>query len=219
MCVRYGRRSDKQRIAEAFHVKANLADIDFMPNDDITPGTVQPVVYSNEEGERDMELMYWGFTFRMRHVFNTRSDSILKPGLWKKFFEDRRCIVPADSFFEWKRLRKKNNPKYEITINGPRPFALAGIWSMWNNRACNSLPTVSVVTSEPNEAMAAIHDRQPIILEPRDYAEWLTPSERPPVHLLRIASADKMKIELVQAHSTQLPLNTVGPEKNDRFGD
>jgi putative SOS response-associated peptidase YedK len=56
--------------------------------------------------------------------------------------------------------------------------------------------------------MAEIHDRQPVILEPRDYAEWLTPSDRPPVHLLRIVPADEMEIELMQAHSMQLPLNS-----------
>jgi putative SOS response-associated peptidase YedK len=74
MCGRNGRRSDKQRIAEAFHVKASLSDVDFMPNDDISPGTMQPVVFLNDEGERDIELMYWGFTFPKRFTFNTRSD-------------------------------------------------------------------------------------------------------------------------------------------------
>jgi len=208
MCGRYGRRSDKQKIAEAFHLKANLDDIDFMPNDDITPGTMQPVVFSNDEGERDIELMYWGFTFPKRLTFNTRSDGILKSGLWKNSFENRRCIVPADRVFEWKRLHKKNNPKYEITVPGRQPFALAGIWSMWKNKEGDSLPTISVITSEPNERMSEVHDRQPVILEPRDYAEWLSTSERPPVHLLRILPAHEMKIELLEAHNMQLPLNS-----------
>jgi putative SOS response-associated peptidase YedK len=208
MCGRYRRRSDKQKIAESFHVKASLGDVDFMPNDDITPGTMQPVVFSNDEGERDLELMYWGFTFPNRLTFNTRSDSILKPGLWKNSFEDRRCIVPADSFFEWKHLHKKNNPKYEISVPGREPFALAGIWSVWKNKAGDSLPTVSVITSEPNEAMAEIHDRQPVILEPRDYEEWLTPADRPPLHLLRILPADEINIQLMEAHNMELPLNS-----------
>ena len=208
MCGRYGRRSDKQKIAEAFHLKANLDDIDFMPNDDITPGTMQPVVFSNDEGERDIELMYWGFTFPKRLTFNTRSDGILKSGLWKNSFENRRCIVPADRVVEWKRLHKKNNPKYEITVPGRQPFALAGIWSMWKNKEGDSLPTISVITSEPNERMSEVHDRQPVILEPRDYAEWLSTSDRPPVHLLRILPADEMKIELLDAHDMQLPLNS-----------
>jgi putative SOS response-associated peptidase YedK len=208
MCGRYRRKSDKQKIAEAFQVRVSLDDLDFMSSDDITPGTMQPVVFTNDEGERGLELMYLGFTFPKRLTFNTRSDSILKPGLWKNSFEDRRCIVPADSFFEWKRLHKKNNPKYEISVPGREPFALAGIWSVWKNKAGDSLPTVSVITSEPNEAMAEVHDRQPVIVEPRDYEEWLSPSDRPPLHLLRITPADEMKIQLLEAHNMQLPLNS-----------
>ncbi|WP_165420471.1 SOS response-associated peptidase family protein [Edaphobacter modestus] len=75
---------------------------------------MQPVDFSNDEGERDIELMYWGFTFPKRLTFNTRFS---KPGLWRNSFENRRCIVPADRFFEWKRLHKKNNPKYEKIID------------------------------------------------------------------------------------------------------
>ena len=131
--------------------------------------------------------MYWGFTFPQHFTFNTRSDGILKSGLWKTSFEERRCIVPADSFFEWKRLHKKNNPKYEITIPGREPFALAGIWSMWKNKAGDYVPTVSVITSEPNQVVADIHDRQPVILEPRDYAEWFAPTAR--LHSIYCASS------------------------------
>jgi putative SOS response-associated peptidase YedK len=122
VCGRYRRRSDKQRIAEAFQVRVNLDDLNLSAEDDITPGSFQPVVFTNDEGERSVELMYWGFTFPQRFTFNTRSDGILKTGLWKTSFEERRCIVPADSFFEWKRLHKKNNPKYEISIPGVNPL-------------------------------------------------------------------------------------------------
>jgi len=73
MCGRY----------EAFHVRANLDDVNLMPNDDITPGTMQPVVFSSEDGERKIELMYWGFTLPKRFPFNTSLESVLKPGLWK----------------------------------------------------------------------------------------------------------------------------------------
>jgi putative SOS response-associated peptidase YedK len=208
MCGRYGRRSDKQKIAEAFAVRKNLDHVSFSADDDIPPGEFQPVVKLDDDGERDIELMYWGFNFPKRFTFNTRSDSILKPGLWKNSFEDRRCIVPADFFIEWKRLHKKNNPKYEITVPGRVPFGMAGIWSMWKNKAGDYVPTVSVVTSEPNEAMAEIHDRQPVILEPRDYKEWLTPADRPPLHLLRILPADEMNIQLMEAHNMELPLNS-----------
>lgn len=208
MCGRYRRRSDKQKIAEAFQVKVSLDDLDFAAEDDIAPGSFQPVVFANDEGKRSIQLMYWGFTFPQRFTFNTRSDSVLKTGLWKTSFEERRCIVPADSFFEWKRLHKKNNPKYEISISGREPFALAGIWSMWKNKHGDYVPTVSVITSEPNEAMAEIHDRQPVILEPRDYQAWFAPSDRPPLHLLRIVPAEEMNVQLIEAHNMQLPFNS-----------
>lgn len=208
MCGRYGRRSDKQRIAEAFAVKTSLDDLDITPEEDIAPGSMQPVVSLNEEGAREIALMYWGFNFPNRFTFNTRSDSVLKSGLWKSSFEERRCIVPADSFFEWKKLHKKNNPKYEITVPGQEPFALAAIWSRWRNKAGQTLPTFSILTSEPNETMAGIHDRQPVIVEPRDYAAWLAPAERPPVHLLRILPAEEMRAQLVDQHNMQLPLNS-----------
>jgi putative SOS response-associated peptidase YedK len=185
MCGRYRRKSDKQRIAEAFQVRANIDDLDFASSDDIAPGSFQPVVYLNKEGERDMELMYWGFTFPQRFTFITRSESLLKPGLWKTSFEERRCIIPADAFFEWKRLHKRNNPKYEITVPAREPFALAGIWSKWKTKDGSLVPTVSIITSEPNEAMAEIHDRQPVILEPGDLNEWFSVSDRPPVQIER----------------------------------
>lgn len=193
---------------QAFAVRKNLDHVHFSPGCDIPPGEFQPVVRLDDDGERDIELMHWGLNFPKRFTFNTRSDSILKPGLWKNSFEDRRRIVPADFFIEWKRLHKKNNPKYEITVPGRVPFGLAGIWSMWKNKAGDTVPTVSVVTSEPSEAMAEIHDRQPVILEPRDYTEWLAPTDRPPLHLLRILPADEMNTRLMEAHNMELPLNS-----------
>lgn len=92
MCGRYRRRSDKQRIAEAFQVRVNLDDLNFSAEDDISPGGFQPVVFTNDEGDRSLELMYWGFTFPQRFTFNTRFDGILKTGLWKTSGCIRRTI-------------------------------------------------------------------------------------------------------------------------------
>jgi putative SOS response-associated peptidase YedK len=210
MCGRYGRRSDKQKIAEAFHATSDLTELDLAPNADISPGTVQPIIHLNGEDERAIEPMYWGFKLPARLVFNARSDSLMKNGLWKAAFEERRCIVPADSFFEWKRIHKRDNPKYEITVPGREPFGMAGIWSVWKNpNDGTAVPSVAIVTTEPNERMAEIHTRQPAILQPREYEEWLSPSERPPLHLLRILPSEEMNIRLLETHSMQLPLNSV----------
>lgn len=210
MCGRYRLRSDKKKIADAFRAKAGLPELQLAANDDITPGTVQPVVRLNNDDERGIEPMYWGFKLPNRLVFNARADALLKNGLWKAAFEERRCIVPADSFFEWKRIHKRDNPKYEITVPGREPFGMAGIWSVWRNiKNGPAVPTVSIITTEANEAMSAVHDRQPAILEPRDYEEWLNPAERPPLHLLRITPSEKMNIRLLDPHNMQLPLDSL----------
>ncbi len=103
MCGRYQRRSDKQRIAEAFQIGAGLEELYLDPEDDIAPGSIQPVVRINKDGERQIELMRWGFKLPDRLFFNARSEGIESAKFWKDSFSKRRCIIPADSFYEWVR--------------------------------------------------------------------------------------------------------------------
>ena len=94
-----------------------------------------------------------------------------------------RCIVPADAIYEWQEVEKgKKKPKYEFTIPGQEPFGMAGVWKLWKNPKSDHWErTFAVLTGEPNELMQPIHDRMTTFLEPRDYREYLTPAERPPV--------------------------------------
>lgn len=200
MCGRYRRKSDKQRIADAFAVSAGLEELDLTPEDDIAPGSVQPVVTINQEGERQIELMQWGFKLPDRLLFNARSEGIKISNFWKDSFEKRRCIVPADSFFEWKDMPKgQKKPKYEFTVSGREPFGMAGLWKLWKNPKTELLErTFAIITGDVNAIMQPVHDRQPTILEPRDYAEYLDEAERPPLHLLRILPDDELKAQLVE---------------------
>ncbi|HEY2857117.1 MAG TPA: SOS response-associated peptidase [Terracidiphilus sp.] len=195
MCGRYRRRSDKQRIAETFHVGMGLEDLYLEPEDDVAPGSIQPVVFENNTGEREIALMRWGFKLPDRLVFNARSDNIEQSAFWKDSFVERRCIVPADSFYEWRQAeRGKKKPKYEIAVPGREPFGMAGVWKLWRNPKTSDWErTFAVITGEPNEVMQPIHDRMPAILDPRDYEGYLMPAERPPLHLLRICPAEAMR--------------------------
>lgn len=196
MCGRYGRQSDKQRIAEAFAVHGGLEGIDLDPDDDIAPGSVQPVVRTLQSGERRLEMMRWGFRLPDRFLFNARSEGIESRKFWKEAFSNRRCIVPADSFYEWQKVKSGKKPKFEITIPEQKPFGMAGLWSQWKNlKTGNWEPTFVILTGEANHAMRAIHSRQPTILEPRDYGEYLAEGEKPPVHLLGIFPEEEMKLE------------------------
>lgn len=200
MCGRYRCRSDKQRIAEAFSVGAGLDEIDLEPDDDIAPGSMQPVVAINPDGERQIELMRWGFKLPDRLLFNARSEGIEASRFWGDSFQERRCIVPADAIYEWQQAAKgKKKPKYEIVIPGREPFGMAGLWKPWKNPKTNQWErTFAVITGEPNEAMQRIHDRMTVFLEPRDYAGYLETTERPPLHLLRILPVNEMRITLVE---------------------
>lgn len=195
MCGRYRRRSDKQRIAEVFAAHAELEELYLEADEDAAPGSMQAVVAVNGEGERQIELMRWGFKLPERMLFNARSEGIESANFWKEAFGQRRCIVPADAFFEWEKAAKASRkPKYEFTVRGREPFGMAGLWSLWRNQKTGEWErTFAVVTGEANGVMQPVHDRQPVILEPRDYAEYLTEAQRPPVHLLRILPENEMK--------------------------
>lgn len=198
MCGRYRRRSDKQRIAEAFSIGTGLEELYFEPEDDIAPGSMQPVVHQNDTGERAISLMRWGFKLPDRLLFNARSEGIEQSSFWKDSFLERRCIVPADAIFEWQTVEQgKKKPKYEIAIPGREPFGMAGLWKRWKNPKTDQWErTFAVLTGEPNGLVQPIHERMTTILQPRDYAEYLASTPRPPTHLLRILPVEEMTARL-----------------------
>jgi putative SOS response-associated peptidase YedK len=126
MCGRYRRKSDKQQIAEAFHVSGPRIDsLMLAPDDDIRPTTFQPIIRADEDGSPMMELARWGFVpfFHKAEkfpptTFNARAEGIEKAPMWRHSLEAKRCLIPADSFFEWKHIAKKGNPKYEFLVGG-----------------------------------------------------------------------------------------------------
>jgi putative SOS response-associated peptidase YedK len=194
MCGRYRRRADKQRIAELFAASADLEELYLEPEDDVAPGSMQPVIRINRKGERKISLMRWGFKREdARLLFNARAEGITDVNFWKKSFSLRRCIVPADSFFEWQKSQQGKKPKFEFTIRDRKPFGMAGLWAPWKNPKTNQWEdTFAIVTVEANETMVPVHNRQPAILAPRDYQEYLENAERPPIHLLRVFPDDEM---------------------------
>jgi len=187
-------------VARVFEVHAGLEEVDFAPDDDLRPQSMQPIIYTNEAGERQIEMMRWGFKLPDRLLFNARSEGIAHANFWKDAFLTGRCIVPGDAVFEWQEVEKgKKKPKYEFVILGQEPFGMAAVWKLWKNPKTDHWErTFAILTGEPNELMAPIHDRMTTFVEPRDYEEYLAPAERAPVHLLRILPAEKMRARLVE---------------------
>ena len=202
MCGRYVRKADKQKLAEAFRLSHNLTDFVLPPYDyNIAPTTFQPVIRESREGERELALMRWGlvpfFTKQLSDVkgvstINARAESMASP-TWREPFKKRRCLVPADGFYEWHKLDAKTRKPYFFALEGASVFAFAGLWDAWKSPAGDWLQSFSIITTEANELLQTVHTRMPVILHPRDYARWLTrEDERPPVDLLRPFDPEEM---------------------------
>jgi putative SOS response-associated peptidase YedK len=192
MCGRY-EAGQKQKIAETFHVSVTLDDIYFVAGTECAPGSIQPVIYL-KDGERQVGEMRWGFKLPDRLLFNARSDSVATAPFWRERLHNR-CIVPAGSFFEWEKTAPEPRPKYRLAAKGRNVLGMAGLWGPWQNpKTAQWEDTFAIITSDPNSKMGKIHNRQPVILEPREYAEWLEESERPPVHLLRVLPDEDMTV-------------------------
>jgi putative SOS response-associated peptidase YedK len=206
MCGRYSRRGDKQKMAEAFQIASNLDDVTAENTEDAVPGSIQPVVCINCDGQRDLTSMRWGFKFRDRLVFNTRSEGVTDVGFWMKPFAEQRCIIPASSFFEWQKLEGQGQlkPKYEFVVPDRPYIGFAGLWSsFFNPKTRQKENTFSILTGRANAIMRPIHDRQPIILEFKDYSRWLSKAERRPVHLLRRWPEKRLTARMLDSASAE----------------
>ena len=205
MCGRYLRRSDKQRISEAFRVGTLPVDFVLPPDYNVAPTTFQPVIReSRESTDRELVLMRWGLVPHFTKVLadvkgistiNARAETIQKSPTWRVPFLRRRCLVPVDGFYEWKKLDAKTKQPFAFMMSDEVPFAFAGLWDAWKEPDGGWLQSFSIVTTEANELMAEVHARMPVILHSKDYARWLSRevTERPPVDLLRPFDSGKMK--------------------------
>jgi putative SOS response-associated peptidase YedK len=206
MCGRYFRKSDKQRIAEAFHL-GDFEDLplESAPSYNIAPTTMQPVIRNNRDtGEREMVAMRWGMVphfaksladFKGFSTINAQAGTLLSKAMWRVPFQRRRCLIPADGFYEWKKLDEKTKQPYAFGMRSGKPFAFAGVWDAWKDPATQDwLQSFSIITTEPNELTATVHSRMPVILKPTNYERWLNraDTERPPVDLLTRYQADEM---------------------------
>ena len=202
MCGRFARKSTQEVLADWFGVE--LEDMPwFAPTYNAAPQSVQPVVRLNRDSaQREFALLRWGLVpFWAKDAklgystFNARAEEIAAKPAFREALKKRRCLVPADAFYEWQRLDPKNKQPYAIALRDGGPYAFAGLWERWQPKEGEALETFTILTTDPNELMEPIHNRMPVILEPRDYARWLDAGDpaRPPIDLLRPYPAEKMR--------------------------
>lgn len=224
MCGRYQRRADKQKIAEAFQLgKVDGLQLELAPDYNVAPQTMQPVIiWDEQEGMRTLHMMFWRFlppfvtdpkTFR-RSTINAKGETLLQGEFWKDSFLHRRCLVPVDSFVEWRTEGKSKLP-WMFGVSGDAIFALGGIWRHWRSPDGKSqMDTFAIITTDSNELVQdkTGHDRMPVIIQRQDYQRWLESDNdlRPPVDLIRPFDSEKMMAWRVDQKINSVKNN--GPE-------
>jgi putative SOS response-associated peptidase YedK len=216
MCGRFARRSTQEVLADWFGV--DIEDMPFFaPTFNAAPQSTQPVVRLNgDTGNREFALMRWGLVpFWARDeklglsTINARAEEVASKPLFRDAYKKRRCLIPADAFYEWQRLDPKTKRPFAFGLASGEPYAFAGLWERWKPREGPALETFTILTTDPNELAEKVHNRMPVILEQRDYNRWMEPGDpdRPPIDLLRPFAAEKMRAWSVS--------NRVGNVRND----
>ena len=179
MCGRFRlSRTDKQ-IAEHFDI---AEEIEWSPRYNIAPAQPVAVVRQNPERPvRQFSVIRWGLIpfwatdanigYKM---INARAETVAEKPAYREPFKSRRCLIPADGFYEWKKEGKAKQP-FHFGMVDDSIFAFAGMWDRWKNPLGEVIDTCSILTTTPNALLADIHDRMPVILPVENYDLWLDP--------------------------------------------
>jgi len=202
MCGRFARRSTREVLAEWFGVDLEDAP-EFVPSYNAAPQSVQPVVrLGRDSGRPEFALLRWGLVPYWAKdakigysTINARAEEVETKPAFREALRNRRCLVPADAFYEWQKRGAKSRQPFAIGLKAGEPFAFAGLWERWRPKDGEPLESFTILTTDPNAILEPIHNRMPVILEPKDYARWMQPAEsadRLPVDLLRPYPAEDM---------------------------
>ncbi len=185
MCGRFTLFASPDTIQAEFdlpEVPANLA-----PRYNIAP--TQAVAVIANHTERRLELFQWGLIPSWAkdpsigsRMINARAETLAEKPSFRTALRKRRCLILADGFYEWRKESGGKTPFF-IHLRSGRPFALAGLWEVWQTPDGVALPTCTIITTGPNSLVAALHDRMPVILPPDAYARWLDPEPQAPADL------------------------------------
>lgn len=196
MCGRYSLSKNKIELEERF--QAEMLP-EFNPRYNIAPTQLVPVITS--ASPKGFSFFYWGITPEFGKnkpvalkLINARAETIDQKISFKSSFQKRRCIIPADGFYEWKKLGKKTKIPYRFTMRDEGIFSMAGIWEEYESVNGETQHTFLMLTTSPNEIVSEIHDRMPVILTKEEEKKWLDDytSEEDLKKILKPFSADSM---------------------------
>jgi len=178
MCGRYVLAESPRKLAKRFNVP-ETPDLPFDGSRyNIAPTQEVPIVRQRVNA-RELALVRWGLVPSWAkdlkigsQMINARADSIAVKPSFREAFKARRCLVPADGFYEWLKTDDGKQPYYICLKNG-EPFAFAGLWERWLDEQEKAIESCTIITTDANLLMKPLHKRMPVILVPDDYSSWL----------------------------------------------
>ena len=192
MCGRFSLTTAPEAMRELFGFE-NLPNL--APRYNIAPAQDVAVVRQTAGSGRELVLLRWGLipswardTAHPAPMINARAETVAEKPAFRDAFRARRCLVPADGFYEWRREDGGRQP-FRIGFADGGPFAFAGLWESWtgpgegDEAAAGPVESVTIITTDANHKLRPIHHRMPVILDRDDYATWLDPDPAAPAVL------------------------------------
>ena len=181
MCGRFAQASGPEALAALFDLSADSVP-PYKPRYNLAP--TQPALVLRrhpKSNEKELTFLVWGLIPSWAddpsigsRLINARAETLAQKPAFRTAFRRRRCLVPADGFYEWKRAGKRKQP-YFIARKDGKPMALAGLWEHWQSADGSVIETFTLITTEPNELVSKFHNRMPAILPKEVFDLWLHP--------------------------------------------
>lgn len=181
MCGRFALIASAPRLARLL----GLMDVpELPPRYNIAPSQSVAAVRTSRGDGPELVLMRWGLIpawsktpgkdYRM---INAKAETLAERPAFRTAYRRRRCLIPADGFYEWKRLSDRKQPYY-LAMEDGEPFAFAGLWEQWRGPDEDIIDSCAIITTEPNPVVAPVHNRMPAILGKQDFGAWLDPNHQ-----------------------------------------
>jgi len=181
MCGRVKLEGDFSELKIAFRIPPDYPTPNYAPSWNVAPTDKLPIVRYNPKTEgRALDLMRWGLVpYWAKDIkigvstINAMAETVDTKPMFREAFKRRRCLVPVEAYYEWKKLDAKTKQPYAFALKGGSVMALAGLWETWKSPAQELVRSFTIVTTTRNELCAEIHNRMPVILPPSVWPAWL----------------------------------------------
>jgi putative SOS response-associated peptidase YedK len=210
MCGRFGATFQYRDIKVLWNLRGDLPE--FGPRYNIAPSQEVSIIVRNED-HNEAKPMRWGLVQSWaqdpsigQRMINARAETLLEKPSFKQLVARRRCLVPADGFYEWRREANRKVPMW-IHLKSRVPFAFAGLWDYWRDPAGKELYSFTIITTEANALLRPIHNRMPVIYDKEMGRQWLEESSGDQPMILA-AVLRPWPSELMEAHEVSTLVNS-----------